>query len=190
MAAAPEAAAILPRTFKAGSKKVFLPRHAITFLAPRPNTPPWFATFKVPMTFNKFDIRDYLYNVYNTPVLGVRSQVRQRRDIITKRDGRKARPVPVKTMTVQLMQPFVWPGMPADLTPWQEPGYTRIKKAEETQRAQQHGFQKHGIIPMRDEAPDELALSNLKKEVDRLLKDGGWSNKRELDPRFSPKGGI
>ncbi|KAI0548541.1 hypothetical protein F4679DRAFT_585339 [Xylaria curta] len=190
MAAASGAAGALPKAFRAGTKKIFLPSHSITFLAPRPNQPPTFATFKVPLTFNKFDIRDYLFHAYNTPVLAVRSQVRQRRDIMKHISGRKFRAPPIKTMTVQLAQPFVWPSMPADTTPWNKSSDTKAKNIELDNRRVGVRIQKNGQMPLRDERKEPLNRKNLRMEAERLLKEGGWTNKRELDPKFSEKGDV
>ncbi|KAI1754970.1 hypothetical protein F4782DRAFT_527700 [Xylaria castorea] len=190
MAAASGAAGVLPKAFRTGTKKVFLPPHSITFLAPRPNQPPTFATFKVPLTFNKFDLRDYLFHVYNTPVLAVRSQVRQRRDIKKNTSGRKVRSPPVKTMTVQLTQPFVWPSMPTDTMPWMTPTDIRARDATEHNRRIGAIGRKTGYLPLRDENKEPEDRKKLIKEAERLLNEGGWTNKRELDLRFSEKGDV
>ncbi|TRX98116.1 hypothetical protein FHL15_000761 [Xylaria flabelliformis] len=188
MAAASGAAGALP--FRLGTKKVFLPSHSITFLAPRPNQSPTFATFKVPLTFNKFDIRDYLLHAYNTPVLAVRSQVRQRRDIMKHITGRKFRAPPIKTMTVQLTKPFVWPSMPTDTRPWLLAASTRATDEQTARRRMTMQIRKTGVMPLRDERKESLDRKNLRKEAERLLKEGGWTNRRELDPRFSEKGNV
>ncbi|KAI8956391.1 hypothetical protein F4801DRAFT_15050 [Xylaria longipes] len=166
------------------------PSHPIAFLAPRPNQPPTFATFKVPLTFNKFDLRDYLFHAYNTPVVAVRSQVRQSRKILEHPNGRKYRSPPTKTMTVQLTQPFVWPSMPTDITPWKKPSDARAKDAEEEESRRRDLFKKKGLVPLRDERKEPERRKNLRKEAERLLKEGGWTNKRELDPRYSEKGEV
>ncbi|KAI8629532.1 hypothetical protein F5Y19DRAFT_475518 [Xylariaceae sp. FL1651] len=184
---AASAAEGLLKTFRTGSKQVFLPAHMITFLAPKTNQPPTFATFKVPLTFNKLDLRDYLLHAYRTPVVAVRSQLRQQRIKRSKIHGRIYRPPPIKTMTVQLAQPFVWPRAPADLKPWRSPVVVRAKAQEKKQHAYQAIAQKTGYMPLRDETAQEESRKNLKKEAKRLLKEGGWSNKRELDPRFAGK---
>ncbi|KAI0443148.1 hypothetical protein F4803DRAFT_333267 [Xylaria telfairii] len=190
MAAALGAAAKLPMTFRAGTKRVFLPAHPITFLAPRPNQPPTLATFKVPLTFNKFDLRDYLFHAYNTPVLAVRSQIRQRRTISRNHRGRLSRAPRIKTMTVQLTQPFVWPSMPTDITPWKQPSEARAVEYHKDMHRERRVIQKKGKLPLRDEKEEPQTRKNLRKEAKRLLKEGGWTNKRELDPRFSEKGEV
>lgn len=162
----------------------------ITFLAPRATTPPTFATFKVPLTFNKFDIRDYLLHAYRTPVVAVRSQLRAQKVRKSKVHGRVYRPPPIKTMTVQLAQPFGWPRVPTDLKPWRKPAMARMAKQEKKNHRYQAAVRKTGFMPLRDEVKEDEARKELKKEAKRLLKEGGWSNKRELDPRFAGKDGA
>ncbi|KAI1817824.1 hypothetical protein GGS20DRAFT_456818 [Poronia punctata] len=173
------------KAFRIGLKQVFLPAHRITFLAPGKTTPPNFATFKVPLTFNKFDIRDYLLHVYRTPVLAVRSQLRAQRVRKSKVHGRIYRPPPIKTMTVELAQPFGWPRVPTDFKPWRSATSKKIMESQKRQRQSEAGVQKTGYMPLRDEVKQDDARKSLKKEAQRLLKVGGWENKRQLDPRFS-----
>ncbi|KAI0967597.1 hypothetical protein F4678DRAFT_444959 [Xylaria arbuscula] len=183
------AAGRLLKTFRTGTKQVFLPSHMVTFLAPKPNQPPTFATFKVPLTFNKFDIRDYLLHAYRTPVVGVRAQLRQQRIRKSKTHGRIYRPPPIKTMTVQLTQPFVWPRAPTDVTPWRKKAMERAFAKRQKDHVTQANMRKKGVMPLRDEEKDSLARRNMRAEAKRILKEGVWSNKRDLDPRFTQNGG-
>lgn len=93
---------------------------------------PRYATFSVPLWFNKFDMRDYLYHVYQVRVFGVRSYVEQQRVaqgrpayVNSGGDGdprpqprRWHRPKSKKRMTVELERPFVWPEPPKDFADW------------------------------------------------------------------------
>ncbi|KAI1273364.1 hypothetical protein F5Y07DRAFT_259229 [Xylaria sp. FL0933] len=189
--ASPEAvAAGLVKTFRTGTKKVFLPAHMVTFLRPKPNQPPTFATFKVPLTFNKFDIRDYLLHAYRTPVLAVRSQLRQQSIRRSTVHGRIYRPPPIKTMTVQLTQPFVWPRAPTDLRPWKRAGLANMLAKQRSDRILKAQIQQTGVMPLRDELKAPYERKRMKEEAKRLLKEGGWSNKREVDVRFTEKRGA
>lgn len=58
------------------------------------------------------------------------------------------------------------------------------KRAKENYRFQAR-IQKTGVMELRDKRRIPLDLKDMKQEANRLLKDGGWTNKRELDPRFS-----
>ncbi|KAI1365076.1 hypothetical protein F5Y08DRAFT_305228 [Xylaria arbuscula] len=186
MAAAEAAAEVLSKafskTFRTGNKQVFLPAHGITFLHSKHENPN-FAKFKVPLRFNKFDLRDYLLHVYNTRVLAVRSQVYnrpwQRERFSTKRPG------PIKTMTVQLAQPFVFPSKPADEKPWTNASVDGMKKDQEDNMKHTKTWMLKSLVPLRDEQPAPVERRNMRAEAKRLLREGGWSNKRELDPRWT-----
>ncbi|KAI1097761.1 hypothetical protein F4804DRAFT_351184 [Jackrogersella minutella] len=173
------------KMFRKGTKQVFLPDHTIAFLRPRENQPPNFATFRVPLTFNKLDLRDYLLHAYNVPVLGVRSQLSQRLPRRSKMHGRIYRPPPVKTMTAQLRQPFVFPKEPEDKAPWNPPQMAARMKLHETREKMQKKAQKAGTFPMRDELPPEPERKQLRKEAQKFLLEGGWDNERTLDPKFT-----
>ncbi|KAI1470726.1 uncharacterized protein F4812DRAFT_276301 [Daldinia caldariorum] len=173
--------------FRIGKKQVFLPDQTIAFIRPRENQPPNFATFRVPLTFNKLDFRDYLLHAYNVPVLGVRSQLTQRRPRQSKMHHRIYRPPPVKTMTVELHQPFVWPEPPEDKSPWNPPMLEKRYQHKEMQEKWQKEAQKTGKFPLRDEQPKMESSLALREEAKRLLKDGNWENHRNLDPKFTEK---
>lgn len=88
-----------------------------------PNLSPQFASFEVPLRFNKLDMRDYLQSVYNVDVLQVRSYIHQTRDkevrTLSKFGPPRLSRVPnIKKMTVQLVNPFVWPEEVKDLKPY------------------------------------------------------------------------
>jgi large subunit ribosomal protein L23 len=69
---------------------------------------------------NKLDLRDYLYHGYGVRVFNVRSYIKQR-PIESIRPGASRveyfRRQGVKTMTVDLAEPFVWPEKPKS---WEE----------------------------------------------------------------------
>lgn len=91
-------------------------------------------------------------------------------------------------MTVQLTQPFVWPRMPTDVKPWKRPEVARAKATQEQNEKHQKTLQKTGVMPLRDEVAATPDRKELKKEAKRLLKAGGWTNKRPIDLRFSNSG--
>ncbi|KAI1437144.1 hypothetical protein GGR50DRAFT_114977 [Xylaria sp. CBS 124048] len=175
------------RTFRVGTKKVFLPQHIVCFLAPRPNQPPTFARFKVPLRFNKFDMRDYLLHVYRTPVLGVRSHIRQQPIRRSKIRARIFRPKPIKTMIVELTKPFVWPSLPTNQQAWLTPSAAKVRLSTKRNHAERVKLQKTGFMPLRDQKATPEANKLMRQEAKRLLKQGGWSNQRELDPKFTEK---
>lgn len=92
-----------------------------------PHLPPKYASFWVPLWFNKLDFKNYLKNVYDVDVLHVRSYVQQSKvqredrqigNSIVKTQGRLHRPPARKKMTVELVDPFVYPAEEEDLTPY------------------------------------------------------------------------
>lgn len=101
--------------FKQGGREIFLPYFVVAMI--KTSMPPNYAKFLVPLTFNKLDLRDYLYNVYGVSCFNIRVYVEQQR-------ARIGKPVPFgerrmwfrprarKFMTVELDKPFVWPDAP------------------------------------------------------------------------------
>ncbi|KAI2469410.1 hypothetical protein F4781DRAFT_431458 [Annulohypoxylon bovei var. microspora] len=175
------ASKLLP--FRSGTKQIFLPKFAIALLrkgGQRPN----FATFKVPLRFNKFDLRDFLLHAYNVAVLNVRSQLKSR-PTKRKKNGHMIRPLPAKIMTVELRQPFVWPARPKDITPWKSPQEQRRTRQLKNQSRVQKLIQKKNMISMRDERKPDKSKMAIRKHAERLLKSGSWKNDWELDPKFS-----
>lgn len=85
--------------------------------------PPNFVQFIVPLNINKLDLKDYLYHVYGVECLSVRSYIEQQKIAQTKRHlGERHvewyRPRAIKRMTVELVEPFVYPEEPTELKPY------------------------------------------------------------------------
>jgi large subunit ribosomal protein L23 len=101
-------------------RTVYSPNFTIALIR-TPFLPPRFASFYVPLNFNKLDIRDYLQRLYGVGVLRVRSYVEQMKVTRMKRNGngygQLRRPQSKKRMTVEMREPFVWPEVPEDMTP-------------------------------------------------------------------------
>ncbi|BCR88620.1 mitochondrial 54S ribosomal protein uL23m [Aspergillus chevalieri] len=116
-------------------KQVFLPEFTIALIR-TPFLPPRFASFHVPLSFNKLDMRDYLQRLYGVDVLGVRSYIEQQKITRLRPMGRWGygklrRPESKKRMTVEMKQPFVWPDAPADMSPWEKDQFFRAAKYQE-----------------------------------------------------------
>lgn len=90
-----------------------------------PNLTPRYAQFRVPLNFNKFDLRSYLWHLYGVGTLSIRSYVQAQPITRISRDnkgfGPWRRPKSQKRMTVELKEPFVYPKEPEDLTPYVTP---------------------------------------------------------------------
>lgn len=160
------------------------PNHVITFLR-KEHLPPNEACFQVPLRFTKFDLRDYLWNLYDVEVTKVRSFVKQQP--LTQRNSHSRswyRPQPLKIMTVELAKPFQWPDLPSNLEPWNHELWRMredlMEKRNEDQ-INQHKFQ----ISMKSKEP----LSKERRELASLAKkmaegEVKWSNDVVLDPKW------
>ncbi|KAL1955152.1 hypothetical protein VTO42DRAFT_8967 [Malbranchea cinnamomea] len=116
-------------------KQIYLPDFTITLIR-TPFLPPRFASFWVPLNFNKLDMKDYLKRVYNVDVIKVRSYVEQQkvtRELPRGRQGHGPlrRPMSRKKMTVEMTEPFVWPEEPTDMSPWEKDTFFEVQKAQE-----------------------------------------------------------
>lgn len=168
--------------------KTHRPNHVITFVRPKANQPPTTATFHVPLTFNKLDFRDYLYNVYNVEVTSVRSfvnqmQVRQRS--FKGFGGKWYRPRSQKMMVVDLVKPFVWPAEPEDKDPWDHKMFTNVEKTHKEQLDLDFERTK-GTPPLRGElkqADDRLLLRQQAKELMNGTRK--WRPGQMFDPEWA-----
>ena len=113
--------------------QVYFPRpNDLVTLFRTPGLPPKYASFNVPLRFNKLDLKSYLYSVYGVEVLHIRSTVVQQKPEREKSgyrgnsqqgQGRLKRPMAKKKMMVELVEPFVWPEELEDLSPWEQDTY-------------------------------------------------------------------
>ena len=165
------------------------PNHVITLIPPK-----WekqvhdFATFIVPLKFNKLDMRDYLYHVYGVEVKSVRSFINpagpQQKDEDLHNSGRWYRPLSQKMMKVELVKPFVYPELPEDLGPWEQKLYDRIIDERKTNlEAQRERTRKARLVIDKPAEPYRIQLA---KQAQALLRgDVKWDNKRQLDEKWS-----
>ncbi|GMF05674.1 unnamed protein product [Ambrosiozyma monospora] len=97
--------------FTQGAKKIYFPSATITLLRPNAKHTPNQAKFIVPKSFNKLDLRDYLFNIYGLRVSYISSTLMPAR--FTRSLPQPYRPrfrsPQIKKMTVDLLEPFVWP---------------------------------------------------------------------------------
>lgn len=160
------------------------PTHIITMLR-KEHMPPHEACFQVPLTFTKFDLRDYLWNLYNVEVKTVRSYVKGRP--LAKRPGQPGstyRPQALKIMTVELTKPFQWPSLPEDKAPWNPELFEMREKTMEESREDQYN-QANRIIPMASrqaKTMERKKLATLAKDL--LAGRKKWSNDVALDSKW------
>ncbi|KAJ5893551.1 54S ribosomal protein [Penicillium taxi] len=114
-------------------KQIYLPEFVIA-LVRTPHLSANYAQFRVPLNFNKLDMRDYLQNLYGVSVIEVRSFIQQQPITRMTRDGRNLgpwrRPQSQKRMTVQLKEPFVWPEEPKDTSKWEKDSWDATEKIQ------------------------------------------------------------
>ncbi|KAK9478230.1 hypothetical protein V1514DRAFT_331360 [Lipomyces japonicus] len=117
---------VTTKYFRLGHKEVHFPSQFVTLKRPHADDyDPYKATFEVPINFNKFDLRDYLHNIYKLTVKRVTSNI--------KYSAFKAQSY--KYMTVEMDEPFVFPELPSDLSPWNvDFERERINFSEESSR--------------------------------------------------------
>ncbi|KAF9772032.1 hypothetical protein IL306_010295 [Fusarium sp. DS 682] len=170
--------------FKLGQKQVFLPNHVITFLR-KEYLPPNEATFQVPLRFTKFDLRDYLWNLYNVEVTKVRSYVKQQP--LTQRNSQLRswyRPKPLKVMTVELAKPFQWPELPKDKTPWSNELF-KMREDTKEKRNKEQAAQQRFDIPLKSKQPMSKEREELAKLAQKLVTgEEKWTNDVILDPKW------
>lgn len=169
--------------FKLGQKQVFLPNHVIT-LVRRDFQPADWATFQVPLRFTKFDLRDYLWNLYGVEVTAVRSWVRRPVAPIKNAAGRFVRPTAEKYMTVEMTQPFVWPKEPEDLSAWDSALYRMREKMLEDQEKIRDDRYKGKIALASDGrlSQEEKTYRAMAKEL--LEGKKKWENGVALDEKW------
>lgn len=148
------------------------PNHVVAFVRPKDGQPPNMATFNVPLSFNKLDFRDYLWNVYNVEVRSVRSFVNQmrprQRQYGNSQGGKWYRPRSQKMMIAELARPFVWPEAPEDLSPWDKLMYDSVE-AEHRKGIEAQHARARGIPKLRDEMERSADRRRLRQEAEGLL---------------------
>ncbi|KFY44092.1 hypothetical protein V495_03636 [Pseudogymnoascus sp. VKM F-4514 (FW-929)] len=172
-------AAKFARPLRLGTKQVFLPNFTITLTRNKPQTPATHASFIVPLNLNKLDLRDYLFNVYNVRVLGVRSYIQQQKVRQDKPGARRPkqrkwyRPRAIKKMIVEMEHPFEWPEETTDLEAWDKKTYDAARDEQKAdQESNQPTFKKQ---PSRER-------ESIAEQASRLL-DGtdAWKSKDEWE---------
>ncbi|KAK9452086.1 mitochondrial 54S ribosomal protein uL23m [Limtongia smithiae] len=109
LAERPKLDPIYTKYFRLGHNEIHFPSASITLLRPfSSDYNPYRARFRVPSNFNKFDLRDYLHNIYGLTVKKVYSS------LVEDRASRTM----TKFMTVEMDEPFMYPKYPESLYPW------------------------------------------------------------------------
>ncbi|KAL0944420.1 mitochondrial 54S ribosomal protein uL23m [Colletotrichum truncatum] len=172
-----------PEAFRLGKKEIFLPNHVITFIR-KDRQPPNWATFHVPLTFTKFDLRDYLWNLYGVETTAVRAWVKQTAVQRKSNRGGYFRPQSQKFMMVEMTKPFVWPSPPEDLEPWNK----KLWEAREQSSSKQYkaDYQRQlGKLVYPSKEPADAARKKLRQEAKTLLSGSKkWTGPEQLDSKW------
>jgi large subunit ribosomal protein L23 len=159
----------------------------LVILLRKKNQPPNEASFQVPLNFTKFDLRDYLWNLYNVEVRKVRSVVQQeplkRRNPFT---HAFYRPMSKKYMYVDLVQPFQWPALPEDKEPWNHELWQQREDSMRKSFMEQKNMQSVKGGKLKADLPRQEArrdLNNLAKKM--LAGRVKWNNEVTLDPKWN-----
>lgn len=102
--------------FRVGGKQIYLPIAKVVLLRPNAKHTPYQAKFVVPRYFNKLDLRDYLYHVYGLRALNVTTQLLWARWTRQTPRSPRYRESQIKKMTIDMIDPFVWPVEPSEKT--------------------------------------------------------------------------
>ncbi|KAH3900304.1 related to 54S ribosomal protein L41, mitochondrial [Saccharomycodes ludwigii] len=104
--------------FKIGGKKLYLPTARIILLRSNAKHTPYQAKFIVPKSFNKLDLRDYLYHVYGLRAFNITTQLLNARYVRSNVVSPRYRGPQIKKMTIEMDKPFIWPEEPVKNDPW------------------------------------------------------------------------
>lgn len=104
--------------FKVGGNKVYFPKARIILLRPNAKHTPYQAKFIVPKSFNKLDLRDYLYHIYGLRAMNITTQLLHGKFNRMNLQTTRFREPQIKKMTIEMEEPFIWPEEPRpDKTP-------------------------------------------------------------------------
>jgi large subunit ribosomal protein L23 len=146
--------------------------------------PPNEACFQVPLRFTKFDLRDYLWNLYDVEVKKVRSYVKEQP--LTQRLGTRSwyRPQPKKIMTVELAQPFQWPAVPENAEPWSKELFD-MRQRRQDEAGEDSLVRQKMDIPLKSRKPRDQGRRDLAALAEKMLAgEVQWSNDVALDPKW------
>lgn len=147
--------------------------------------PPNEACFNVPLRWNKFDLRDYLWNLYNVEIKKVRSYVKEQP--LTQRVGLPNswyRPQARKFMTVELAQPFQWPALPENTQPWSKEMWD-IREEKLAEQRKEQNMTRRGQIPLPSRQKESKEREELRTLAQKMLSgEVKWSNDIKLDPKW------
>ncbi|SMN19636.1 similar to Saccharomyces cerevisiae YDR405W MRP20 Mitochondrial ribosomal protein of the large subunit [Maudiozyma saulgeensis] len=120
---------LLPH-FRVGEKEIYFPKARIILLRPNAKHTPYQAKFIVPKSFNKLDLRDYLFHLYGLRALNITTQLLHGRFVRMSAFSGRFRGPQIKKMTIEMEQPFIWPEEPesSEVARWNEEFQNELNK--------------------------------------------------------------
>lgn len=98
--------------FRVGGKQLYFPKARIILLRPNAKHTPYQAKFIVPKSFNKLDLRDYLFHVYGLRAMNITTQLLHSKYTRVNLASSRYRGPQIKKMTIDMAEPFIWPDEP------------------------------------------------------------------------------
>lgn len=131
--------------FKVGGKELFFPKARIILLRPNAKHTPYQAKFIVPKSFNKLDLRDYLFNIYGLRALNITTQLLHGKYMRVSPFAGRYRGPQIKKMTIEMEEPFIWPSEPSigENDHWNKPFIEKMNKFSEAQEEKNVGSNKY-----------------------------------------------
>lgn len=135
---------LLPH-FQVGGKELYFPKARIILLRPNAKHTPYQAKFIVPKSFNKLDLRDYLFNIYGLRTLNVTTQLLHGKYMRVSPYAGRFRGPQIKKMTIDMEEPFIWPEEPklGENDNWNKPFIDKLNKFSEEQETRNVGSNKY-----------------------------------------------
>lgn len=134
----------------------------------------------MPLTFNKFDIRDYLWNLYGVEAVRVRSWVKY--SPLETQNGRTFRPASQKIMTVEMTKPFAWPAEPEDTEAWNRKLYLAREKQNDADWEALVQQQKGKLPSPAEKGKNTGQRKSLREQAQALLSGKvQWKTDAKLD---------
>lgn len=139
----------------------------------------------MPLRFTKFDLRDYLWNLYNVEVRKVRAYVKQQP--ISRRPFMLQsyyRPQSIKIMNVELAKPFQWPEVPTNREPWSHDLWKMREERKDENKEESYNKNrfKMALISQKPLSEERQQLASLAKQM--LSGEMKWKNDLVLDPKW------
>lgn len=130
--------------YQVGGKELYFPKARIILLRPNAKHTPYQAKFIVPKSFNKLDLRDYLFNIYGLRALNITTQLLHGKYMRVSPYAGRFRGPQIKKMTIEMEDPFIWPNEPkiGDNDNWNKPFVEKLNKFSEEQETKNVGSDK------------------------------------------------